>query len=225
MTGLEDLDDHDLENQPMVSLVAEDTDKDGFDELVITGGMNDVDGDNDNNQKNGMLGSQLFIYEWTGSAWNRSFHTALNVNGGDANQSGRVVWASATVGNMAASTSTSANVVDYPEILAAGMVDGENSDFWNINVDGSDRIGVTLVQIDPENPVSDTTYSITVGDVTAQNVVCNYEVAFRQQIDPNGFTKGGFYESDDVYSLLAVQAFANKGTGAEESVFISGTVY
>ena len=223
VTGLKDLKEHDLENQPMVSLVAEDTDKDGFDELVITGGMNDVDGDND--QKNGMLGSQLFIYEWTGSAWNRSFHTSMNVNGGDANQSGRIVWASATVGNMAASTSTDANVVDYPEILAAGMVDGESKDFWNINVDGSDQIGVTLVQIDSQNPISDTSYSVTVNGVTGQNVVCNCEVAFQQKIDPNGFTKGGFYESDDVNSLLAVQAFADKGTGAEESVFISGTVY
>ena len=44
-------------------------------------------------------------------------------------------------------------------------------------------------------------------------------------MNSNGWTQGGLYEKDDVNSLLQVQAFADRGVGEAESVFISGSVY
>ena len=44
-------------------------------------------------------------------------------------------------------------------------------------------------------------------------------------MNSNGWTRGGLYEKDDVNSLLQVQAFADRGVGEAESVFISGSVY
>ena len=40
----------------------------------------------------------------------------------------------------------------------------------------------------------------------------------------NGFTSSGAYD-EDCWGLLQVQAFADRGVGAEESVFISGSLY
>lgn len=207
----------DLKNQPMVSLVAEDTDKDGFDELVITAGMNDVNTSDTN------LGSQLFIYEKTSEdAWAESFYDNLQVDGK------RVVWAGSTVGNMVASSGTG---VDYPEILSAGFLDtGTNQ---HINVAGSDELGVVCVQVDGSKSATTKKCAFTVNNTvngttkqaTAYNVVQNYNVLFRKKQEPNGWTKGGFYEKDDVNSLLQVQAFADCGVGKAESVFISGSVY
>lgn len=119
------------ENQAMVSLVAEDTDLDAFDELVVTAGMNDVQTSYHDQLDDGRLGSQLFIYDYSKTNgetdWHESFHTDLTtVTTGSENtaaDAGRLVWASSTVGNVVASTATT--TADYPEIIAAGYVDSQ----------------------------------------------------------------------------------------------------
>lgn len=72
----------------------------------------------------------------------------------------------------------------------------------------------TGVHVDPEDSSS----------AMAQNVVGQYGVLYRQEIEANGFTSSGAYD-EDCWGLLQVQAFADRGVGAEESVFISGSLY
>ena len=221
------------ENQAMVSLVAEDADLDGFDELVVTAGMNDVQTSYHDQLDDGRLGSQLFIYDYSKTNgetdWHESFHTDLTtVTTGSENtaaDAGRLVWASSTVGNVVASTATT--TADYPEIIAAGYVDSQGGE--NITMkDGGGALGVVTVQVsgqesetletgvhvDPEDPSS----------AMAQNVVGQYGVLYRQEVEANSFTSSGAYD-EDCWGLLQVQAFADRGVGAEESVFISGSLY
>lgn len=202
-----------LKDQPMVSLVAEDTDKDGFDELVVTAGMNDVTTDDTH------LGSRLFIYDkLTNNTWNKTYENELKVS----EDNDRIVWASSTVGNMVASTGTG---VDYPEILSAGFVDKD--DGKHINLHGDDYIGVVGVKVTSVSS-RENKFTITSNDnkkVTVNNVICSYQEMFKQRMNSNGWTRGGLYEKDDVNSLLQVQAFADRGVGEAESVFISGSVY
>ena len=196
-----------MKNQPMVDLVAEDVDKDGFDELIITGGMNDVTTTNDKN-----LGSQLFIYDRTSSGWNKSYWSGTENDRQiriTSNSNRRIVWASSTVGNIVVSTSTTS--VDYPEIVTAGFVDNDSGE--HINVDNNDKVGVQVVRV------------TDIKDKGTKNVICEYGVVFNQEFSPNGWTKGGFYEKEDVNGLLQVQAYADRGLGQAESVFISGSVY
>ena len=213
-----------MHNQPMVDLVAEDVDKDGFDELIVTAGMNDVtSGDK-------QLQSQVFIYDQLNGQttdltptadgkWNLSYRSQnkCNSNGDlapglyikDADYK-RVVWASSTVGNVIMSIGSD---VDYPEIVTAGFIDGEQDNTQHINVDGDDNIGVSVVQV------------TGVKNKETKNVICQYGEAFNQKLNSNSWTRGGFYESEDVNGLLQVQAYADRGLGSAEAVFISGTVY
>ena len=217
-----------MKNQPMVDLVAEDVDKDGFDELIVTAGMNDV------TNSDHFLESRVFIYDKLGSKaatanyatgdgnWNCSYDKKMAITS-ESNK--RVVWASSTVGNIIVSTSTTS--VDYPEIISAGFIDGETKNTQHINVDGSDEIGVTAVKVTGIADKTSNTFTITENgkSMTAVNVICQYAEAFNQKISSNSWTRGGFYESEDVNGLLQVQAYADRGLGQAESVFISGTVY
>lgn len=221
------------ENQAMVSLVAEDTDLDGFDELVVTAGMNDVQTSYHDQLDDGRLGSQLFIYDYSKTNgktdWHESFHTDLTtVTTGSENtaaDAGRLVWASSTVGNVVASTATT--TADYPEIIAAGYVDSEGG--GNITMkDGGGALGVVTVQVSgQESETLETGVHVDPEDSSsamAQNVVGQYGVLYRQEVEANGFTSSGAY-GEDCWGLLQVQAFADRGVGAEESVFISGSLY
>ena len=183
-----------MKNQPMVDLVAEDVDKDGFDELIVTGGMNDVTNSDSN------LGSQLFIFDRTSSGWNRSYWSGTESDRQIRINGKRIVWASSSVGNIIVSTSTTS--ADYPEIITAGFIDNDSGK--HINVDGSDDIGVQVVRVK------------SVQNKTTKNVICEYAEAFNQKLSPNSWTKGGFYESEDVNGLLQVQAYADRGLGQAE---------
>ena len=129
-----------MKNQPMVDLVAEDVDKDGFDELIVTAGMNDV------TNSDHYLESHIFIYDQQDNGasftWHCSYDKKLAITS-ESNK--RVVWASSTVGNIMVNTSTTS--VDYPEIITAGFIDDEQSNTQHINVGGSDNIGVTAVRV------------------------------------------------------------------------------
>lgn len=211
-----------MKNQPMVDLVAEDTDKDGFDELIVTAGMNDV------TNSDYFLESHIFIYDklssqTAGSNWNCSYDKKLAITSDNSNK--RVVWASSSVGNIMVNTSTTS--VDYPEIISAGFIDGEQSKPQHINVGGDDDIGVSVVQVTGFADKTSNKFTISADgkSMTAVNVICQYAEAFNQKISSNSWTRGGFYESEDVNGLLQVQAYADRGLGQAESVFISGTVY
>ena len=221
------------ENQAMVSLVAEDADLDGFDELVVTAGMNDVQTSYHGQLDDGRLGSQLFIYDYSKTNgetdWHESFHTDLTtVTTGSENtaaDAGRLVWASSTVGNVVASTATT--TADYPEIIAAGYVDSQGG--GNITMkDGGGALGVVTVRVSgQESETLETGVHVDPEDSSsamAQNVVGQYGVLYRQEVEANSFTSSGAYD-EDCWGLLQVQAFADRGVGAEESVFISGSLY
>lgn len=224
-----------MENQPMVDLVAEDVDKDGFDELIVTASMNDVTNSDHN------LQSQLFIYDRLSSQttpvnatedgnWNLSYIAKDNPNGvpglyiKDANYK-RVVWASSTVGNIMVSTSTT--TPDYPEIISAGFIDDEQSKTQHINVGDSNNIGVTAVRVKSikDKTGNRFTNSANGKSLTTVNVICEYEEVLNQKLSPNAWTKDGFYENEDVNGLLQVQVYADRGLGYAEAVFISGSVY
>ncbi|MDO4517123.1 MAG: S-layer homology domain-containing protein, partial [Bacillota bacterium] len=227
-----------MHNQPMVDLVAEDVDKDGFDELIVTAGMNDVtSGDT-------QLQSQVFIYDRlngktagitpTGDGkWNLSYQAQGKCASDGQRAPGiyiedksykRVVWASSTVGNVIMSVGSD---VDYPEIVTAGFIDDERSNTQHINVGGDDDIGVSVVQVKSvtDSTSNKFTYSANGKSMSAVNVICEYGEAFNQSLGSNSWTRGGFYESEDVNGLLQVQAYADRGIGSAEAVFISGTVY
>lgn len=199
-------------NQPMVHMLAEDVDRDGYDELILTAGMNDVVGSGDTG-KTGNLGSQLFIFDRVNGTWQQSYQLDLNTtSGGGAHEANRLVWASSTVGNIMTPDSDSS--VDYPEIIAAGYQDPASNGAWNIDIPSDDWLGAVVVGVD----------SMKSGKA-GENMVANYSVRFQEQLTPNGFTKTGFYEGDDCNNVLPVQAFADRGLSYNESVFISGSVF
>ena len=216
-----------MKNQPMVDLVAEDVDRDGYDELIVTAGMNDV------TNSDHFLESRIFIYDKLSSKasntyttgdgnWNRSYDKKMAIT---SENNKRVVWASSTVGNIMVSTSTT--TPDYPEIISAGFIDDEQSKTQHINVDGSNKIGVTAVRVKSikDKTGNRFTNSANGKSLTTVNVICEYEEVLNQKLSPNAWTKDGFYEKEDVNSLLQVQAYADRGLGSAEAVFISGSVY
>ena len=226
---------------PRVSLVAEDTDLDGFDELVITASVGDTPYADNSGTYEGNLGSQLFVYELydgdfdesEGAApnptWHQSAHFELSADKKTANEPYRIVWASATVGNLIASTSTTE--ADYPEIFAAGYIDqSASANGWHIDV-GDTNMGYSIMRVadntkretyptgqllDPENEKS---------NGYAQNVVCTYEMLVQDQQVNNEFTQDGFYTDEETWGIFQVQAFADRGVNSAESVFVSGSVY
>ena len=216
-----------MKNQPMVDLVAEDVDKDGFDELIVTAGMNDV------TNSDHYLESHVFIYDKLSSRtkpanatedgnWHRSYDKKMAII--EASNK-RVVWASSTVGNIMVSTSTT--TPDYPEIISAGFIDDEQSNTQHINVGDSNKIGVTAVRVKSIQDKTNNkfTNSASGKSLTTVNVICEYEEVLNQKLSPNAWTKDGFYENEDVNSLLQVQAYADRGLRYAEAVFISGSVY
>ena len=216
-----------MKNQPMVDLMAEDVDRDGFDELIVTAGMNDV------TNSDHFLESRIFIYDKLSSKtsnpyttgdgnWNCSYDKKMAITS-ESNK--RVVWASSTVGNIMVSTSTT--TPDYPEIISAGFIDDEQSKTQHINVGDSNKIGVTAVRVKiiQDKTNNKFTNSANGKSLTTVNVICKYEEVLNQKLSPNAWTKDGFYENEDVNSLLQVQAYADRGLSYAEAVFISGSVY
>ena len=186
-------------NAPVVQLVAEDTDKDNVDELIITAGLNHTYENVSKKQ------SQMFIMDYNKSgSWNTSFFK-LDTKGYNKHADGkRLRWASSSVGNI-----TIQNSVDYPEIITAGWIDksdGNNSDLM-------ERVG---------------SYMTTCNNVTKNSegtAIGHYTATMLEDIDVSEFTYGGHFEDDDVQCLLPVAAFLADGIKSKASVLISDTVY
>ena len=205
-----------IQNVPVVQLTAADTDKDGYDELVITAGLNDTYG-NDSVQN---LGTQVFLYDRLEGRWTKTFQYAPSagketVAVGDvspASKLHRYVWGSSSVGNVLASDDSS-NGTDFPEIVTAGMIDYSGNHNISIN---NKTCGFSVVRC--------------VGMTEAwagvqKNFKGNYEFLHRQTHDTNTLTTHGLYSGDEVLSPLIVKCFRYQGGAQPDAVFFSGNVY
>lgn len=207
--------DH-IQNVPVVQLTAADTDKDGYDELVITAGLNDTNGND--SVKN--LGTQVFLYDRLEDGWTQTFKYAPSAGDGPvavgdvspASKQHRYVWGSSSVGNVLASDDSS-NGTDFPEIVTAGMIDyGGNH---NISINNK-TCGFSMVRC--------------VGMTEAwtgvqKNFQGQYEFLHRQTHDTNKLTTHGLYSGDEVLSPLIVKCFRYQGGAQPDAVFFSGNVY
>lgn len=196
--------DH-IQNVPVVQLTAADTDKDGYDELVITAGLNDTYGYNIVQN----LGTQVFLYDRLEGRWTQTFKYApaagnVTVAVGDvsaASKLHRYVWGSSSVGNVLASDDSS-NGTDFPEIVTAGMIDYSGNHNISIN---NKTCGFSMVRC--------------VGMTEAwagvqKNFKGNYEFLHRQTHTTNTLTTHGLYSGDEVLSPLIVKCFRYQGGGA-----------
>ena len=102
---------------PVVQLTAADTDKDGYDELVITAGLNDTYGYNIVQN----LGTQVFLYDRLEDGWTQTFKYAPSAGDGTvavgdvspASKSCTAMSGAPSVGNVLASDDSS-NGTGFP---------------------------------------------------------------------------------------------------------------
>lgn len=205
-----------LRNTPHVQVLAEDVDNDNIDEVVITAGMHDTyDNIGKGVDGNGMVGSQLFIYDLapevpegdgTVTKFVQTFKTALHENGSGrkANESGRLRFASSSVGNVTAT----GGGADFPEIISAGWVDS----------DGGNGIGLDGETIN-FNQVTCTKVTYLYG-----TPVGNYSHSSLGSVGTKEFVYGGFYD-DSVEATVPVQVFSPWGAGHADAIFAGGVVY
>ena len=207
--------DH-IQNVPVVQLTAADTDKDGYDELVITAGLNDTYGYNIVQN----LGTQVFLYDRLEDGWTQTFKYAPSAGDGPvavgdvspASKQHRYVWGSSSVGNVLASDDSS-NGTDFPEIVTAGMIDYSGNHNISIN---NKTCGFSMVRC--------------VGMTEAwagvqKNFQGQYEFLHRQTHTTNTLTTHGLYSGDEVLSPLIVKCFRYQGGAQPDAVFFSGSVY
>ena len=202
-------------NAPKVQMEAADTDKDGYDELVVTVSMNDTDG----GESMKHLGTQVFIYDKLSSGWTLTARFSMKSTGvatdnSYANAQYRMVWGTSSVGNVIASDDSGV-MTDFPEIVTVGMQDNESKDMHNINVDGNDKLVYSIIHCT----------GMTETDTGMKNYQGKYVAVKAGTLAANNFTKAGFYESEDVSPLLQTKCFSYKGAAEAEAVFISGSVY
>ena len=216
LLGVSDLRADHIQNVPVVQLTAADTDKDGYDELVITAGLNDTYGND--GVKN--LGTQVFLYDRLEGVWTQTFKYAPSAGDGPvavgdvspASKKHRYVWGSSSVGNVLASDDSS-NGTDFPEIVTAGMIDYSGNHNISIN---NKTCGFSMVRC--------------VGMTEAwagvqKNFKGNYEFLHRQTHTTNTLTTHGLYSGDEVLSPLIVKCFRYQGGAQPDAVFFSGNVY
>lgn len=196
--------DH-IQNVPVVQLTAADTDKDGYDELVITAGLNDTNGyplvQN--------LGTQVFLYDRLEDGWTQTFKYAPSAGVGTvavgdvspASKQHRYVWGSSSVGNVLASDDSS-NGTDFPEIVTAGMIDYSGNHNISIN---NKTCGFSMVRC---------VGMTEVWTGVQKNFQGQYEFLHRQTHITNTLTTHGLYSGDEVLSPLIVKCFRYQGGGA-----------
>lgn len=205
-----------IQNVPVVQLTAADTDKDGYDELVITAGLNDTYG-NDSVQN---LGTQVFLYDRLEGVWTQTFKYAPSAGDGPvavgdvspASKLHRYVWGSSSVGNVLASDDSS-NGTDFPEIVTAGMIDYSGNHNISIN---NKTCGFSMVRC---------VGMTEVWTGVQKNFQGQYEFLHRQTHTTNTLTTHGLYSGDEVLSPLIVKCFRYQGGAQPDAVFFSGNVY
>ena len=175
-------------NAPKVQMEAADTDKDGYDELVVTVSMNDTH----YGEKMKHLGTQVFIYDKLSSGWTLTARfsmksTGVATNKDYADDRYRMVWGTSTVGNVIASDDSGV-ITDFPEIVTVGLQDNESKDMHNINVDGNDKLVYSIIHCT----------DMTEAAAGTKNYKGKYEAVSYGNLNANNFTKAGFYESEDI---------------------------
>lgn len=216
LLGVSDLKANHIQNVPVVQLTAADTDKDGYDELVITAGLNDTYG-YDSVQN---LGTQVFLYDRLEDVWKQTFKYAPSAGDGTvavgdvsaASKKHRYVWGSSSVGNVLASDDSS-NGTDFPEIVTAGMIDYSGNHNISIN---NKTCGFSMVRC---------VGMTEVWTGVQKNFQGKYEFLHRQTHDTNTLTTHGLYSGDEVLSPLIVKCFRYQGGAQPDAVFFSGSVY
>lgn len=216
LLGVSDLKANHIQNVPVVQLTAADTDKDGYDELVITAGLNDTYGND--SVKN--LGTQVFLYDRLEGVWKQTFQYAPSAGDGPvavgdvspASKLHRYVWGSSSVGNVLASDDSS-NGTDFPEIVTAGMIDYSGNHNISIN---NKTCGFSMVRC---------VGMTEVWTGVQKNFQGQYEFLHRQTHTTNTLTTHGLYSGDEVLSPLIVKCFRYQGGAQPDAVFFSGNVY
>lgn len=114
------------------------------------------------------------------------------------------------------------NLVLYYSQIAAG----------DINYDGLDEIVVAgyLCEVFDNSALYyyDQTNSVDTSNIGMLSIQYNgreYTRTKTTSCEMNNFIKSGFYSSDDIVNPLAIDTARINGSNAEESVFVSGTVY
>ena len=191
-----------LRATPSVQLAVDDTDKDGKDELVVASSWNDLEQDNYNKHNADWQCSWVSVFDFDkDSGWDRTFNQVLQKDGNET-ASGRLRFAGVTVGNVEQTTGN----VDVPEIICVGYPDQKSGDNCDIN---EGKFGI---------------YTFRYGRDKDGNG--KYEKILNgQEVDANGFSKGGCYDSDKIQDPVAVVAFAARGNTYADDLFIEGDVY
>ena len=202
-------------NAAKVQMEAADTDKDGYDELVVTVSMNDTH----YGEKLKHLGTQVFIFDKLSSGWTLTARFSMKSTGvatdnSYADDRYRMVWGTSSVGNVIASDDSGGST-DFPEIVTVGLQDNESKAMHNINVDGNDKLVYSVIHCT----------GMTEKDAGTKNYQGKYEAVKAGNLDPNKFTIRGFYESEDISPLLQTKCFSYKGAAEADAVFISGTIF
>ena len=191
-----------LRATPSVQLAVDDTDKDGKDELVVASSWNDLEQDNYNKHNADWQCSWVSVFDFDkDSGWDRTFNQVLQKDGNET-ASGRLRFAGVTVGNVEKTTGD----VDAPEIICVGYPDQKSGDNCDIN---EGKFGIYTFRYGRDKDGNGTYEKILNG----------------QEVDANGFSKGGCYDSDKIQDPVAVVAFASRGNTYADDLFIEGTVY
>ena len=193
-----------LRATPSVQLAVDDTDKDGKDELVVASSWNDLE--QDNYKHDGTKDNANWQCSWVsvfdkGDSWSKTFNQELQKNENET-ESGRLRFAGVTVGNVEKTTGD----VDAPEIICVGYPDQSRGDGCNIN---EGKFGIYTFRYRQDSKGNGKYEKILNG----------------QEVNANGFSKGGCYDSDKIQDPVAVVAFASRGNTYADDLFIEGTVY
>lgn len=199
-----------LRATPSVQLAVDDTDKDGKDELVVASSWNDLE--QDNYKYKGTKYNANWQCSWVSvfdkdSGWNKTFNQVLQSEGNNAEgqsetKSGRLRFAGVTVGNVEQTTGD----VDAPEIICVGYPDQSRGDGCDVN---EGKFGIYTFRYSQDSKGNGKYEKILNG----------------QEVEANGFSKGGCYDSDKIQDPVAVVAFASRGNTYADDLFIEGDVY
>lgn len=218
LLGVSDMSDKDKKKKgdnkkraPVVQLVAEDTDKDNVDELIITAGLNNTGTDETK------LQTQVFIYDFAKKgeewSWNKSGYLDTKGYNGGYNKAKRLRWGTSSVGNVRVD-----NGVDYPEIMTAGWIDKSDGKDASLTA----AIGSYVTSVTGIASKDDAGHAI--GNYSSSPVAALTDS--NNKIDSvSEFTEGGHFNNDDLQSLLPVAVFNADGLTSQASILVSDTVY
>ena len=210
---------------PLVDLVAEDIDKDGRDELIVTAGLGGT------TCTGNASTTKMRIYDY----YNGEFHETytLELTGNYFNYDGRVRYASSAVGDV--DVNVTASGVNFPEIVTAGWVDKNSGTNTESALDYIYGMHITKIKsVKKENDGSYTgDYSVT----EAEKLTRTYSTTW-ESIDLSGgnnldgisvYMKNGFHpygrKAWKHHNKLAVGVISALGPAENSQIVLGNTVY